>query len=138
MIEQKTNQSTRTLLVCAEKFSIPTTLKRNVLNAIQPPYPGQAPMLCPCYAHAHAMVPIKRPNCALDRRTVLSLSVAVLYRQIFEHVSKCKWTPLTKIQGIPRTNTCHAKFVGTFNPYKPKLNSRFEFHNCKWIPQKLT
>ena len=39
---------------------------------------------------------ITRPNCALDRRTILCLYVPGFLRQIFKHVSKHKRMPLTK------------------------------------------
>ena len=33
------------------------------------------------------------------------------HRQVFKHAQKCKWVPLTKLQWIPRTNTCNVNLV---------------------------
>ena len=85
---------------------------------------------------------ITRPNCALDRRTFLCLYVPGFLTQIFKHVPKCKWIPLTNISWIPRTNTCNVKFVGTFVllriPQQANIASCSGFRNCKRIPQKVS
>ena len=57
---------------------------------------------------------ITRPNCALDRRTILFLYVPGFQKQVLTYVSKCKWIPQTKFQWIPHTYTCNLNFVGTF------------------------
>ena len=46
---------------------------------------------------------IMRPNCAIDRHTILCLYVPGFQREL---VPKCKWILLTEFQWIPRTNTC--------------------------------
>ena len=62
-----------------------------------------------------------RPNCALDRRTVLCLYVPGFHRQVFKYVPKFKWF---RVQ-IPVTQTLsgHLFCCG--------------FRNCKWIPRKV-
>ena len=85
---------------------------------------------------------ITRPNCALDRSTILCLYVPGFQRQVFKHVSKCKWIPETKFQWIPHTYTCNVKFVGTFVllriPQQANIASCSGFRNCKWIPQNVS
>ena len=80
---------------------------------------------------------ITRPNCALDRRTILCLYVAGFQRQVFKYVPKCKWIPLTKFQWIPRTKTCNVNAVGTFVllriPQQANTASSSGFRNCKWV-----
>ena len=39
---------------------------------------------------------ITRPNCALDRSTILCLYVLGFQRQVLKYVPKCKWIPQTK------------------------------------------
>ena len=84
---------------------------------------------------------ITRPNCALDRRTILCLYVSGFHRQTFKHVLKCMWIPLTKLPWIPRTNTCNVNFVVIFvvlrSPQQANIASCSVFRKCKWNPQKL-
>ena len=83
---------------------------------------------------------ITRPNCALDRRTILCLYVPGFQRQVFK--AKCKWIPLTRFTWIPRTYTCNVNFVSTFNllriPQQANIASCSGFRNCKWIPQNVS
>ena len=85
---------------------------------------------------------ITRPNCALDRRTILCLYVPGFQKLIFKHISKCKGTPLTKLPWIPRTYEYNVNFVGTFVllriPQQANRASSFGFHNCKRIPQNVS
>ena len=52
---------------------------------------------------------------ALDRWTILCHCVPGLRRQVFKHVPKCEWIPVTRLTWIPRTYSCNANFVGIFN-----------------------
>ena len=67
------------------------------------------------------------------------LYVSSFQRQIFKHVPKSKWIPLTKISWIPRTNSCNVNFVGTFvllrNPQQANKASCSGFRSCKWFSQ---
>ena len=44
--------------------------------------------------------------------TVLCLYFPGILRQVFKHVPKCRWIPLTKFPWIPRTNMCSVIFMG--------------------------
>ena len=92
---------------------------------------------------------ITRPNCALDRCTILCLYVPGFHRQVLEHVPKCNWNPLTKFQRIARTNTFNVSFVGT--PIMLRILQRAKIYvavsdsanvrgvrKCEWIPQIYT
>ena len=57
---------------------------------------------------------ITRPNCELNRSTILSLYVPGFQIQVLVYVAKCKCIPQTKFKWIPHTYTCNVKFVGTF------------------------
>ena len=85
---------------------------------------------------------ITRPNCALDRSTVLFLFVPGFQRQLLKYVPKCKWIPQTKFQWIPHTYTCNVNFVGTFVlfriPQQATKASWSGFRNCKWTPQNVS
>ena len=63
---------------------------------------------------------ITRPNCALDRRTILRLYVLRIHRQTFKHVPKCQW--------IPRANTCNVNFVATF--VVPRIPQQVSIASC--------
>ena len=85
---------------------------------------------------------ITRPNCALDRSTILCLYIPGFQRQVLKYVQKCKWIPQTKFQWFPHTYTCYVNFVGTFVllriPQQAILASCSGFRNCKWIPQNVS
>ena len=85
---------------------------------------------------------ITRPNCALDRSTILCLYVPGFQRQVLKYVPKCKWIPQTKFQWIPHAYICKVNFVGTFVllwiPQQANIASCSGFRNCKWIPQKVS
>ena len=85
---------------------------------------------------------ITRPNCALDRSTILCLYVPGIQRQVLKYVLKSKWIPQTKFQWIPHTYTCIVIFVGRFVllriPHQANIASCSGFHNCKWIPQNIS
>ena len=85
---------------------------------------------------------IKRPNCALDRSTILCLFVPGFQRQVSNYVPKCRWIPQTKFQWIRHTYTCNVNFVSKFVllwiPLQANLASRFGFRNCKWIPRNVS
>ena len=78
---------------------------------------------------------ITRPNCALDRSSILSLYVPGYQRQVLKHVPKCKWFPQTKFQWIPYTLTCNVNFVGRFVllwiPQQANIASCSGFRNYK-------
>ena len=88
---------------------------------------------------------ITMTNCALGRSTILCLYVPGFRRQVFEHVPKCKWIPLTKLQWIPHTNHCNVIFVGTLILLRIPQRTNIDFVPdstnvsgfCKreWIPQ---
>ena len=67
------------------------------------------------------------------------LYVSGFQRQVLKHVPKCKQTPLTQNQWIPRTNTCNVHFVGTMIllriPQRASKSSCSGFRKCKRIPQ---
>ena len=48
------------------------------------------------------MLIITRPNCAMDRSTILCLNVPEFQRQVLRYVPNCKWIPQTKFQWIPQ------------------------------------
>ena len=83
-----------------------------------------------------------RPNYALDRRTKLCLYVPGFQRQVFKHVPKCKWIPLTRFTWISRTYTCNVNSVGLFFlwriPQQANIASWSGFRNYKWIPQNVS
>ena len=92
---------------------------------------------------------ITRPNCALDRRTILCLYVLGSQNWVFKHVRKCRWIPLTKVPCIPRTYECNVNVVGTFVlsriPQQANIASCFGFRKCwavsakcKWNPQLVS
>ena len=85
---------------------------------------------------------ITRPNCALDRRTILCVYVPRFHRQTFKHVPKFQWIQLTKIPWIPRTNICNVNFVGTFVvpliPQQANIASCSGFRNCERIPKSVS
>ena len=85
---------------------------------------------------------ITRPNCALDRSTMLCLYVPEFQRQVLKYVPKCNWIPQTKFQWIPHTYTCNVNFVGIFFllriPQQATIASCSGFRNCKWIPQNVS
>ena len=70
----------------------------------------------------HETSVITRPNCELDRRTVLRLNVPGFHRQTFKHVPKCLWIPLSKLPWTPHSNTCNVNFTRK---------------TCKRIPQTV-
>ena len=82
-----------------------------------------------------------RPNCALDRSTILCLYVPGFQRQVLKYVPKSEWSPQTKLQWIPHTYTCNVIFVGTIVllriPQQANIASCSGFRNCKWIPQNV-
>ena len=82
---------------------------------------------------------ITRPNCALDRSTILCLYAPGFQRQVLKYVSKRKWIPQTKFQFIPHTYTCNVNFVGTLSLLRipQQANIASWFGNCKWIPQNV-
>ena len=55
--------------------------------------------------------------------------------KIFKLVRKGKWSPLTKLPWISRTNTCNVNFVGTFvvsrDPQQVIVSCGSGFHNCQ-------
>ena len=55
-----------------------------------------------------------RPNCALDRHTILCLDVPGFQKLIFKGVPKFKWIPPTKLPWILRTYEGNVYLVGTF------------------------
>ena len=85
---------------------------------------------------------ITRPNCALDRSTLLYLYVPGFERQVLKYVPKIKWVPQTKFQRISHTYTCNVNFVGTLVllriPQQTNIASCSGFYNCKWIPQNVS
>ena len=88
---------------------------------------------------AQLFVVITRPNCAVDRRTILCLYVPGIQRQVFERFPKCKWISLTTFPWIPRTNTFNANFVGSLVllriPQRANIVSCSGFRICKRVPQ---
>ena len=88
------------------------------------------------------LLDITRPNCALDRSTILCLYVPGFKRQVLKYVPKYKWIPQTKFQWIPHTYTCNVIFIGTFVllrvPQQANIASCSGFRNCKWIPQNVS
>ena len=82
---------------------------------------------------------VMRPNCALDRRTILCIYVPGLQRHVFKQVPNYKWIPPRKFQWIPRTNFCNATIVGTLVlvriPQRASLGSFSGSHKYKRIPR---
>ena len=85
---------------------------------------------------------VTRPNCALNRRTILSLYVPGFRKVIFKHVPKCQWIRFTKIPWISRTNNCNVNLVSPVfvspNPQQASIANCSAFRNCKWNPQNVS
>ena len=83
-----------------------------------------------------------RPNCALDRSTILCLYVPGFQKQVLKYVPKCKWIPQTKFQWIPHTYNSNINFVGTFvllrTTQQANIASCSGFRNSKWIPKNVS
>ena len=91
--------------VYARKFAKETIFFSIRSGSSAPQSTGNWPLFSP-----HSL---KRPNWALDRRTILCLFVPGFQRQVFKLVPKCKRIPLTKLPRIPSTNICNVNFLGT-------------------------
>ena len=80
-----------------------------------------------------------RPNCALDRGTILCLYVPGFQRQVFKHVTKRQWIPRENFTWFLLINTCNVIFVSTivltWILQRAELGSCSGFCKCKYIPQ---